>query len=131
MRSRVRLLGMAPSFHAGAADGEWRPGGSGSPQIYVFPDGDEGPQTKIVISGSAAPRLRAGTLVETGTKIARGMALMVRRLGISTLTIVALLSIAVGSAGAGEPREVHPSGIVKYHAVKGAGRPGRPGRNPN
>jgi hypothetical protein len=56
---------------------------------------------------------------------------MGRRVGISTLTIVALLSIAVGRAGAGEAREVHPSGIVKYHAVKGAGKPGRPGRNPN
>jgi len=56
---------------------------------------------------------------------------MRRRLAVSLFTVSALLTVAVGQAIAGEPREVHPNGIVRYHAVKGAGKPGRPGRNPN
>jgi hypothetical protein len=56
---------------------------------------------------------------------------MNRRLAVSLFTIVALLAVAAGQAVAGEPREVHPNGTIRYHSVKGAGKPGRPGRNPN
>jgi len=56
---------------------------------------------------------------------------MGRRFTIISLCVAALLGLSVGRSLAGEPREVHPAGNVKYHATRGAGKPGRPGRTPN